>query len=171
MLYHLLYPLHTMYGFFRVIRYISFRTLMAILTSLVISFLLGPGLIRKLKKYQIGQQIRDDGPQSHLTKSGTPTMGGILIVFSFIISFLLWARLDQWVTWIVVGCTLGYAMIGFWDDYSKLSKKQSKGLSAGGKFKFQLLVAPLVAMLMIWSGMSTELHFPFFKDAVIDLTW
>lgn len=171
MLYHLLYPLHTMYGVFRVFRYISFRTLMAILTSLAISFIMGPWLIRTLRKYQIGQQIREDGPQSHLSKSGTPTMGGILIVFSFIISFLLWARLDLWTTWIVTLSTLSFAGIGFWDDYSKLLKKQSKGLSILGKFKFQLTAGPLVAILMIWSGMSTELHFPFFKDAVIDLMW
>ncbi len=171
MLYHLLYPLHFTYGFFRIFRYISFRLLMAILTALLISFLLGPPLIRFLKKYQIGQQIRDDGPQSHLGKSGTPTMGGILIIASLLVSFLLWARLDVGFTWVVTVSTLGFAVIGFVDDYAKLLKKQSKGLSIFGKFKYQMVLGLAVPLLLVLIGFNTELHFPFFKDLVINWGW
>ncbi|MFH1018027.1 MAG: phospho-N-acetylmuramoyl-pentapeptide-transferase [Pseudomonadota bacterium] len=167
MLYHLLYPLHLTYGFFRVFRYISFRLLMAILTALLISFLLGPTLIRILKKYQIGQQIRDDGPKSHLGKSGTPTMGGILIIASLLVSFLLWARLDVGFTWVVTLATLGFAVIGFVDDYAKLVKKQSKGLSILGKFKYQIVLGLVVALFLVVIGFNTELHFPFFKDLAV----
>ncbi|HLG19070.1 MAG TPA: phospho-N-acetylmuramoyl-pentapeptide-transferase [Bdellovibrionota bacterium] len=166
MLYHLLYPLHThsAYGVFRVFRYISFRVLMAMLTALLISFLFGPALIRALKKYQIGQQIRDDGPKTHLGKSGTPTMGGILIVLSMVVSYLLWGRLDIAFSWMVLLATVGFAAIGFVDDYLKLRKKVSKGLSIRGKFKLQGLIALVVGLLLVIFGFDTHLTVPFLKD-------
>jgi phospho-N-acetylmuramoyl-pentapeptide-transferase len=171
MLYHLLYPLHSAYGMFRVFRYISFRVMMAILTSLIISFLLGPWLINLLKKHQIGQQIRDDGPKAHLSKAGTPTMGGILIVFSCLLSFLLWARLDQWFVWVVTISTLGFASIGFYDDLCKVLKKRSKGLTVVGKFRLQVFVAFAVGILLVASDFPTEINFPFLKDVSLDLHW
>jgi phospho-N-acetylmuramoyl-pentapeptide-transferase len=171
MLYHLLYPLHSAYGAFRVFGYISFRALMATLTALALSFLFGPALIALLRKHQIGQHVRDDGPQSHRSKSGTPTMGGILILFSLLSAHLLWARLDVAFTWVVAASTAGFAAIGFYDDFAKLRKKRSKGLSIVGKFRLQVLAGAAVGVLLLAGGFSTELHFPFFKDVTFDLRW
>ena len=137
MLYHLLYPLHVSHSVFNVFRYITFRTLIAALTSLVISFLLGPWLIRKLVARQIGQTIRPDGPQSHLSKAGTPTMGGTLILFSLIIATLLLADLTNRYVWLVVGVTVGFGVIGFVDDYRKLRRGHARGLSGRAKLVAQ----------------------------------
>ena len=117
MLYHLLYPLHTILSVFNVFRYITFRTIYASLTAFFICFLLGPWIIRKLSGMQVGQYIRDDGPQSHLSKAGTPTMGGVLIVFSIVVSTLLWGDLTNYFIWIVLFVIIGYGLVGFIDDY------------------------------------------------------
>ena len=117
MLYHLFYPIASSLTVFNVFRYISFRTIMATLTALIISYLLGRPLVDYLRAFQIGQTIRDDGPQTHLEKSGTPTMGGILIIFAMTVSCLLWARLDNTYFWLAMGITLSYGAIGFFDDY------------------------------------------------------
>ena len=106
MLFHLLYPLHTTYSYFNVFRYITFRTIYAAITALLISFILGPWMIRKLQELQIGQTVREDGPGSHLVKQGTPTMGGILIIFAIVISTLLWANLTVLCIWIAVMVTV-----------------------------------------------------------------
>ena len=140
MIYYFLYPVHNAVGAFRVFKYISFRTVMAMITALVIAFLLAPLLIRLLKKLQIGEKIREDGPQAHLEKSGTPTMGGLLIIASLVVSSALWMRLDIPFTWIAIVATLGFAAIGFLDDYLKLSRKNSKGLSIQGKLKIQFFL-------------------------------
>ena len=129
MLYYLLYPLGSEFILFNVFRYISFRTVMATLTALVISFLLGRPLVEYLRAVHVGQQIRDDGPQSHFEKSGTPTMGGLLILFAMTISCLLWARMDNIYFWLVLGVTLSFGAIGFADDYLKLKRKNHRGLS------------------------------------------
>jgi len=155
-----------------VFRYITFRTIWAILTAFLICFVLGPWVIRKLSQIQIGQFIRDDGPASHLKKAGTPTMGGTLIIFAIVVSTLLWADLANRFVWIVLGVCLGFAVVGFIDDYRKQVQKQSKGLGARAKFWLQVLAA-LVAGVFIYftPQFSTEVTFPFFKNLSPDLGW
>ena len=114
MIYHLLYPLHETFSSFNVFRYITFRTIYAAITALIICFVIGPWMIRKLQSFQIGQQVRDDGPGSHLVKQGTPTMGGILIIFAVVASTLLWANLATDYVWLAVIVTLGFGFIGLW---------------------------------------------------------
>src|SRR5512136_1747255 len=129
MLYHLLYPLHTLFSVLNVFRYITFRTIYASLTAFFICFFLGPWVIAKLSQLQVGQYIREDGPQSHLGKAGTPTMGGVLIVGSITLSTLLWSDLSIPFVWIALLVLVGFGLIGFIDDYLMQIKKQSKGLS------------------------------------------
>ncbi|MDX9788407.1 MAG: phospho-N-acetylmuramoyl-pentapeptide-transferase [Desulfobacterales bacterium] len=164
MLYHLLYPLHVSISALNVFRYITFRTIYAVLTAFLICFLLGPWAIKKLSQMQVKQYIREDGPKDHQKKAGTPTMGGILIIFAVCISTLLWARLDVIYVWIVLLATVGTALIGFYDDYLMQVKKQSKGLSARGKLLLQCVVA-LVAGILVYRvpGFSTQVTLPFFK--------
>ncbi|MEJ2716064.1 MAG: phospho-N-acetylmuramoyl-pentapeptide-transferase [Deltaproteobacteria bacterium] len=170
MLYHWLYPLGADLILFNVFRYISFRTIMATLTALMITFLLGRPLVDYLKELQIGQTIRNDGPQSHLEKSGTPTMGGILILFAMTVSALFWTRLDNIYVWIVLGVTLIYGGIGFVDDYLKFIRRSHRGLTAKGKLGMQLLVGCAVGFYLWWDpGFSTSLSVPFFKDFHPDL--
>ncbi len=171
MFYDLLYPIHAAYGLFRVFRYISFRMMMAMLTALLISFVVGPFLIKMLKSRQIGEKIRSDGPGSHQGKSGTPTMGGILLVFSFLLSFLLWTRLDNPFTWVVSGATFSFALIGFLDDWLKIRGKGKGGLSISSKFKLQFMFAPIMAVALVWAELDTTLVVPFFKDANVFLPW
>ena len=122
---------------FNVFSYITLRTVLAALTSLMISFIIGPAMIRRLSAYKIGQSIRDDGPQTHLVKAGTPTMGGALILVSIAISTLLWADLENHYIWVVLLTTLGFGAIGWVDDYRKVVYNNPKGLSAGIKFFWQ----------------------------------
>jgi phospho-N-acetylmuramoyl-pentapeptide-transferase len=165
MLYHLLYPLSSKLIFFNVFRYISFRTVMATLTALMISYLLGRPLVDYLREFQIGQMVRDDGPKSHLNKSGTPTMGGLLILFAMAFSSLLWTRLDNLYFWIVLGVTLSYGAIGFLDDYLKITRKSPKGLSGKRKLGLQLLIGCFVGFVLCMDpGFKTTLAVPFFKN-------
>lgn len=165
MLYHLLVPLGSQLILFNVFRYITFRAVMATLTALMISFLLGRPLIDYLREFQIGQMIREDGPQSHLGKSGTPTMGGVLILFAMTISCLLWTRLDNIYFWIVLGITLSYGAIGFLDDYLKIVRKSHKGLKAKQKLGLQLLIGAIVGTVLWWDPIfKTTLAVPFFKN-------
>jgi phospho-N-acetylmuramoyl-pentapeptide-transferase len=120
--------LHDVFSAFNVFRYITFRTIYATITAMAIAFLLGPWLIRKLQSLNISQPIRDDGPDSHQAKQGTPTMGGILIIFSVVTSTLLWANLTVEYVWFALVVTVGYGIIGFMDDYSKLVRKNSNGI-------------------------------------------
>ena len=122
---------------FNVFSYITMRTMMAALTALAISFLVGPYMIRKLTDYKIGQSVRDDGPQTHLIKAGTPTMGGALILVSIVITTLLWADLSNRYIWVVLLTTIGFGVIGWVDDYRKVVHRNSKGLSARAKFFWQ----------------------------------
>ena len=135
MLYHLLFPLHQYSSIFNVFRYITFRTAYATLTALFLSFLLGPWLIKKLRTFQIGQQIREEGPSSHQGKAGTPTMGGVLILASILIPTLLWADLTNLHVWMCIFSLVAFGAIGFLDDYAKLRKKSSLGWT--GKQKNQ----------------------------------
>ncbi|HZR46926.1 MAG TPA: phospho-N-acetylmuramoyl-pentapeptide-transferase [Candidatus Manganitrophaceae bacterium] len=170
MLYHFLYPLHTTYSFLNVFRYITFRTIYAILTALVISFLIGDWVTELLKRYQIGQQVRTDGPKSHLSKSGTPTMGGVMILVAILVSTLLWADLTNRYIWLVLFATAGYGLIGFWDDYLKCIRKNPKGLLPRYKFSLQILVALITSLGLYRSpAYSTILSIPFFKNFTPDL--
>ncbi len=164
MLYHLLFPLHADYSFFNVFRYITFRTIYAAITALLLCFVIGPWLIRELGSHQIGQTIRRDGPESHLSKEGTPTMGGLLIVLATVIPTLLWANLGNPYIWIAVFVTVGFGTIGFLDDYKKVVKKDSKGLSPRAKFLCQILLAAIAAALIyVDIGFQDKVSIPFFK--------
>jgi phospho-N-acetylmuramoyl-pentapeptide-transferase len=172
MLYHLLYPLHTTLSVFNVFRYITFRTIYASLTAFLICFLLGPWVIRKLSYMQIGQYVRDDGPQTHLKKAGTPTMGGTLIIFSITVSTLLWTNLTNYFVWIVLFVTVGFGGIGFIDDYLMQIKKQSKGLTVRNKLLLQAILALVTGILVYVSpDFSTRITIPFFKNISPDLGW
>ena len=164
MLYHLLYPLSEAYGVFNVVRYITFRTAAATLTSLFICLVLGPWLIRKLSALRIGQPIREIGPD-HQAKEGTPTMGGLLILFSLLVSVLLWSELDQRMVWILVGLTAGYGVLGFIDDYQKVTQGSSAGISARTKLVWQIVFALGVAIAIYTDpAFDKELAVPFFKN-------
>ena len=125
---------------FNVFSYLTLRAILAVMTALAIALLVGPGLIERLTHHQIGQRVRDDGPQSHLPKAGTPTMGGTLILVAIAISTLLWADLTNRYVWVVLGVTFFFGLIGFWDDYLKLAKKNPKGLIARWKYSWQSVV-------------------------------
>jgi phospho-N-acetylmuramoyl-pentapeptide-transferase len=170
MIYLLLYPMHTTISAFNVFRYITFRTIYASLTAFLICFIFGPWFIRKLQFMQVGQYIREDGPQTHHQKAGTPTMGGTLIIFSVAISTLLWADLSNYFVWIVMLVLLGFGAIGFVDDYLMLVKKRSKGLTGNGKILLQTLLALLTGYLVILiPDFTTRISVPFFKHVTPDL--
>ncbi len=172
MLYHLLYPLHTTLTVFNVFRYITFRAIYASLTAFLICFLMGPWVIRKLTVMQIGQYIREDGPQAHLKKAGTPTMGGTLILFSIVLSTLLWTNLTNYYIWVVLLVTVGFGLIGFVDDYRKQVIKQSKGLNVKNKFLLQSLLAVVIGVLVYTiPEFNTQVTIPFFKKISPDLGW
>ncbi|MCH8891022.1 MAG: phospho-N-acetylmuramoyl-pentapeptide-transferase [Myxococcales bacterium] len=169
MLYHLLYPFASEFGAFNVFRYITFRTGAATLTALFIAFMVGPPLIRALEKLRVSQPIRDVGPD-HQSKEGTPTMGGLLILLSLLVSVLLWSNLDNRFVWIVIGITSGYGVLGFIDDYRKVRRGHSSGISARAKLFWQTVMAIAVA-LAIYSAPDFDAHLsvPFFKNFTPDL--
>ena len=172
MLYNWLYPLHSQFSFLNVFRYQSFRIIYAAVTAFLIAFAMAPWVIRKLQEIKLGQQIRDDGPKRHLVKSGTPTMGGILIIFAVVLSTLLWADMTNRYVWLVVIATVGFGAVGFIDDYLKFIKRQSKGLSATQKFTCQILVALTIGVfLYTLPSYTTKLSVPFFKFFTPDLGW
>ena len=172
MLYLLLYPLHTSSSVFNVFRYITFRTLLAAIMALTVSFLLGPRLIARLTVLQVGQPIRPDGPHAHLSKAGTPTMGGTLILFSLTVATLLLADLSNPYMWLALGVTVSFGAIGFMDDYRKLSRKNSIGLRGKYKLLWQLILALGAAVYLVClPGFDTSLTIPFFKDLRPDLGW
>ncbi|MDM8522015.1 phospho-N-acetylmuramoyl-pentapeptide-transferase [Desulfococcaceae bacterium HSG8] len=172
MLYHLLYPLHDTISFFNVFRYITFRTIYASLTAFFICFFLGPWVIKKLTEMQIGQYIQNDGPETHHKKAGTPTMGGTLIIFSVVVSTLLWMDLANCYSWVVLLVIIGYGFIGFIDDYLMLIKKRNKGLSARGKFAMQVFLAMIAGFFIYFClDFDTRVTIPFFKNVSPDLGW
>ena len=175
-LYEFLYPLNRYWAPLRVLnvfQYITFRTAYASLTALLISLSLGSWLITRLREFQIGQQIRGEGPQSHQKKAGTPTMGGLLIVVSIILPTLLWSNLRNRYVWVVILSTIAYASIGFADDYLKIVRKQSLGLTAREKIGFQTLVSLSVSIYLLYllniHQYSTKLTVPLFKAFTPDL--
>ena len=176
MLYNLLTPLAEDFTFFNLFRYLTFRSGCAVVTALIISFLFGPRVIAWLKSKQPqGQPIRSDGPEGHLiTKQGTPTMGGVLILMAVTISTLLWADLTNPYVWIVIGVTLGFGALGFVDDYLKLTRRTSRGMPARLKLLGQLSIALAAALLVMQispDALDTNLAVPFFKDLLIELSW
>jgi len=174
MLFNSLVQFSDQLGFFNVFRYITFRTGGAMITALIVSFICGPFIIRWLAAHQQGgQPIREDGPESHLiTKAGTPTMGGFMILTALLISTLMWADLRNGYIWAALGVTVGYGMIGFIDDYIKVTRRTSKGLPGKLKLLLQIFIA---AAATIWvvsitrEPLSTSLAIPFFKNVLIDL--
>ncbi len=176
MLYNLLYPLADQFPIFNLFRYITFRTGGAIITALILAFVLGPSLINWLRSKQSeGQPIRDDGPESHLlTKKGTPTMGGLLLLLCTSIGTLLWADLSNAYVWAVLLVTIGYGFLGFLDDFLKVSKRNTKGLPGKLKLLGQFSIAAAAAWWISTNTadpLLTALAFPFFKNFLLDLGW
>lgn len=175
MLYHLLISLYPQVPLFNVARYITFRTAAASMTALLISLVMGPWLIRRLRDFQVGQVIRQEGPQSHRAKAGTPTMGGLLILAAALIPTLLWADLTNPYVWIAVLSTAAFGAIGFLDDYLKVTRRSSGGLAARYKMGLQIVVGLGVGLVLMWLASqnlyNTRLIFPFFKQLIPDLGW
>ncbi len=176
MLYNFLFPLADQFSVLNVFRYITFRTGGAVITALIVSFVIGPALIDRLRRSQNGgQPIRTDGPESHLlTKQGTPTMGGFLIFLALLISTLLWADLTNRFIWIALLVTTAFGAIGFMDDYLKVSRRDSRGMPGKLKFVMQTiigLIASVWIMHMMPDALSTTLAIPFIKNFLLDLAW
>jgi len=173
MLYWLLYPLRDVIPAFNVFRYITFRVAAAIVTALVLSWLLGPWFIRQLRRLSVGQNIRDVGPQAHQVKAGTPTMGGLLILFATLVPTLLWMDLKNVYVWLVILVTAAFGGIGFADDYLKVRNRRNLGLTARAKFWLQVAAALAfgVALLVLpaESGFNPTVTFPFIKRLVLHL--
>ena len=172
MLLYLTQKLTALEGAFRLFGYLTLRAILAALTALVISFLIGPWMIRRLSYNQIGQRVRDDGPKSHLPKAGTPTMGGTLILVAIVASTLLWADLRNRFVWITLGVTLAFGLIGFWDDYLKLVVGNSRGLIARYKYFWQSVAGLCCAIALFVTAKApaeTALYVPFFKSVMVPL--
>lgn len=170
MLFYLLYPLHTQNSFFNVFKYITFRTFGASITSVVMCMMIGPSFIRFLQRKQMGQSIREDGPKSHLSKKGTPTMGGGLILLGITIPTLLWSDLTNRNVWIALLTTLLFGVVGYVDDYLKVVRKNPKGLSSRQKLLGQIIIALGAAIaIYIFREIPSTLKFPFFKGWSLEL--
>lgn len=172
MLYWITQQLQLHHHGFRVFQYLTFRSILAAITALIVGLLLGPATIRWLRNLQIGQMIREDGPQTHLAKAGTPTMGGVLILLSVTISCLLWGDLQQVALWVVLLTTLAFGAVGFIDDYRKLVLKNSKGMPGRWKLFWQSLIT-LIAIIFLYFSKSlpvnSEITIPFFKSLFLNL--
>lgn len=175
MLYWLLVPLREYYFFFNVFRYITVRTALGGITALLLMFILTPLFIRLLKKHQVGQEIRQEGPSSHLNKKGTPSMGGLMIIGATLVSTLLWGNLENIYVWLAMGGMLFFGAIGFADDYIKYRSRRSLGLTARQKLVLQFLVSGALALALVLIGFrgqfSLNLTFPFFKEWAPYLGW
>jgi phospho-N-acetylmuramoyl-pentapeptide-transferase len=173
MFYHLLYPLHSSVPGFNVFRYLTVRTAYAILTGLIISLILGPWVIRQLRRYQIGETIREDGPKSHYNKAGTPTMGGLLILMALSLPTVLWSDLTNRHVWLLLSATFAFAAIGFVDDWLKLARVRRQGLRIGEKLLAQTAVAGGLAAFMYFypedPSVATQITVPFFKEVTPEL--
>ena len=174
MLFHLAAFLEEFYSGFRVFQYITLRAILGVLTALIMSFMVGPVVIRRLTRHQIGQQVRDDGPQSHLSKAGTPTMGGAMILVAIATATLLWADLSNRYIWVVLLTTLAFGVIGGVDDYFKLRFGNSRGLAARHKYIWQSVVglgAAVALFITAQNTVETTLILPFLKDVTWQLGW
>ena len=175
MLYWLLYQkLFPYFRPFRIFRYLTFRTAFASLTAMLIALLIGPFVIEKLREFQIGQYIREDGPQAHQKKAGTPTMGGVLIVIAIIIPTLLWSNLSNPLVWVAMGSTIVFAAVGFTDDYMKVTHRRNLGLTTLQKLGLQILASLAIALVLVamhdQGSFSTRLMVPFLKRVHPDLS-
>jgi phospho-N-acetylmuramoyl-pentapeptide-transferase len=168
-----IYPLFRIFTPFNVFIYLTFRGAFAALTTLLVCFLFGGKIIELLRRLKVGQSIRADGPQTHLLKSGTPTMGGIFIIISVVIAMLFWGDLKNKVVWITTGAFAAFGAIGFIDDYLKVTRHNSAGLPALAKLAGQFAVAIAVVLVLYFTGdeNTTALYIPFFKNPVVDLGW
>ena len=166
-----IYPLVKYFTPLNVFQYLSFRGAYAALTTLLICYIFGPRIIEALRRLRIGQTIREDGPASHIKKSGTPTMGGIFILFAMVIAMLFWTDFASGKVWLTLGALIAFGLIGFIDDYLKLRKQNSDGLPARGKLAGQFVIALAVMLILYFTGdeESTYLYLPFFKNPVIDM--
>jgi phospho-N-acetylmuramoyl-pentapeptide-transferase len=170
MLYYLLYPLHTEFILFNVFKYITFRTIYATVTALLLTLILGPFVIGLLRRSSFKQNVRSDGPSTHLVKQGTPTGGGILILFAIITSTLLWADITNRYVWIALLATVGMGAIGFLDDWKKIRHSNTRGITAREKLVLQTVVAAAVAIVLYCqAGFDAQLSVPFFKNFKPDL--
>ncbi|MFT5506642.1 MAG: phospho-N-acetylmuramoyl-pentapeptide-transferase [Gammaproteobacteria bacterium] len=166
--------LSSFYSGFNVFQYLTLRTILGVLTALTISLIVGPPMIRYLSSYNIGQTVRHDGPESHFSKAGTPTMGGALILVAIVVSTLLWSDLSSRFVWIVLFVTIGFGAIGWVDDYRKIRLKNSKGFSAKEKIFWQSLIGMTAALSLYYTReypIETQLIVPFIKNILIDLGW
>ena len=172
MLYHILYPLRDIFSPFNIFQYITFRSASAAILALLISFILGPAIIRKLNQHQIGEEIREYGPETHQKKKGTPTMGGIIILTAIILPTFLLADMSNSFVQILLISTIWMGLIGFFDDYLKTIKKIKKGLVARYKLVGQILLSAIITWWIYntpaWDNIRTVTSLPFFKDAVVD---
>ncbi|MBP7095997.1 MAG: phospho-N-acetylmuramoyl-pentapeptide-transferase [Spirochaetia bacterium] len=168
-----IYPLVEFFTPLNVFRYLTFRSAYAAVTALLIAFMAAPAIIEKLAVLKFGQSVRQDGPETHLAKTGTPTMGGVFILVSSAVSVLLWTDLHNVYVWITLGSLLGFGAIGFLDDWLKIKYRNSDGVSARAKFLMQTLVSLAVVLALYFLGEEgqTELYVPFFKNPVLDLGW
>jgi phospho-N-acetylmuramoyl-pentapeptide-transferase len=174
MLYNLLYNLHDLFSPLNVFRYITFRTALAVITAMLFSLILGPWMIRKLRRLSLTQHIRDDGPKAHMGKEGTPTMGGILIILCILISIFMWGDLRNIYIWTIIVALTGFGAIGFVDDYLKVIRKSHKGLRAYQKFGLQIMLALLLGLFLYMNPKdpyTDVLSVPFFKKWFFDLGW
>ena len=168
-----LLPLVEYFSFFNIFQYITFRAAYAAITALFVSFIIGPWVIRKLQEWKAGQEVRSDGPQTHLSKSGTPTMGGVLIIFAVVVAVLLWQDFSSAYSWTALIALLAFGGIGFLDDYLKVFRKSSAGLHARFKFTAQILVSLGIVLFLFFNGNdhTTLLYLPFLKNPVLDMGW
>lgn len=172
MLYRWLFELSDSFSFLNVFRYITFRTFLTFFTAFAVCWLFGPRFIRRLVRKQVGQTIREDGPQSHKKKAGTPTMGGNLILFGLAVPCLLWIDLHSALVWGVLAVTLGFGLIGYMDDWLKVSKKNTKGLPGKTRLLAEFAISGAVVALLIYFGhISGAMNVPFFKSVSLDLGW
>ncbi len=172
MLYSLIYSMHEWFSPLNVFRYITFRTSLAILTAMVLSLILGPWIIGKLRRLSLTQQIRDDGPKAHIGKAGTPTMGGLLIILCILLSVLMWGDLKNMYIWTMIVSLVGFGAIGFIDDYLKIARKSHKGLRAYQKFGLQIVLALVIGIFLYINPKdpyTDVLSVPFFKRWLFDL--
>lgn len=172
MLYHFLYPLKNYFIGFNLFKYITFRAAYAIITSLILTFFIAPRVIKWAKKKKFGETIRDDGPKGHLIKKGTPTMGGLMIIFATLISVFFWARLDNLYIWLFIATVVLFGTLGFIDDYIKVVKTNKKGLRKRVKFGGEILVSAIVVLIsyfFIKSHYKTIVFIPFLKNGIINI--
>ncbi|MDR1177456.1 MAG: phospho-N-acetylmuramoyl-pentapeptide-transferase [Spirochaetaceae bacterium] len=171
MILEFLYPLVKYFTPFNVFQYLTFRGAYAAMTSLFICFVFGPRIIEALRRLKVGQSIRGDGPASHLSKGGTPTMGGVLIILSVLAATLLWQDLDNFRVWLTLGAFAGFGLVGFIDDYLKVKRHNSDGISVRAKLAGQFIVALAITLILYFRGEEgmSLLYIPFFKNPVVDM--